>query len=88
MSEYELVLQGLCVICQKTFGVSIDQIEKSINLPVFIIIGSPNALDVLYFLLEITRKYRISLSNDLIENNVKWSLSELATEVLNCKQHS
>ena len=88
MSEYELILQDLCVICQQTFRVTTEQAENSINTPLFTIISNLNALDTLYFLLEIIRKFNVSLSSDMMENSVKLSLSELATEVIRCKQYN
>ena len=88
MSEYELILQDLCVICQQTFRVTTEQAENSINTPLFTINSNLNALDTLYFLLEIIRKFNVSLSSDMMENSVKLSLSELATEVIRCKQYN
>ena len=85
MSDYELVLQYLCEMFKETFGVSAEQIESNLNTPVCSIIHSPNAHDFLYFLLEISRKFHISLSNDMMENCMKWSLHDFVLDVMNCK---
>ena len=67
MPDHELVLQDLCEIFKKIFDVSSEQMENNLATPVYRIIQSPNAHDFLYFLLEISCMFHISLSNDMME---------------------
>ena len=85
MSDYELIFQDLCELFKETFDISVEQIKKNLNMPVSSFIHRPNAHDFLYFLLEISRKFHITLSNDMMENCMKWSVSEYAIEVMKSK---
>lgn len=85
MTEYELVLQDLCVICQKTFGVTNVQTENITRKPIAAFMSSTTAVDFLYFFLEISRTFRIALPNVLIENNIILNLEQIAQIVLNAR---
>lgn len=85
MFDYELVLQDLCELFKEIFGISGERIKNNLDMPVCRIIYSLNAHDFLYFLLEISRKFQVTLSNDMMENCMKWSIAEFAAGVLKSK---
>ena len=83
MLDFELVLQGVCDIFQKTFGVSIEQTENNRSAPIYKLVSNPNALNTVYFLLEISRKYRFTLSDDMMEYCTERSLEEITQKIVN-----
>lgn len=76
MLNYEFVIQDLCDICQRAFGVAFQKTKTDLNTPLCTIISNPNAIDSLYFFLEISRKLHIRLTDDMMLNFAKWSLAE------------
>jgi hypothetical protein len=82
LSDYELVLQDLCELFKEIFGISGERIMNNLDTPVCNVIHNLNAHDFLCFLLEISRKFRVVLPNDMMENCMKWNLSEFARAIL------
>ena len=84
MSDYELVLKELCTLCAELFDTSHVFLGNDLNAPIYALITPPNAISYLYFILETSRRFRVVLSNDMIENCTKWSLKDLADKLLEC----
>ncbi len=84
MSDYELISQELCVLCTDIFDISLERVENNLNTPICILIEPLNAITFLYFILEISRKYHVVLSNEMIEKCTKWSLKDYADILQKC----
>lgn len=82
MNNDDLVILIIKRILEQKFGIQFNDNSIDTKKPIYSFFGSPNAINCLYFLLEVSIRFHIPLSSNMIERGMKWNLSELANEVI------
>ena len=83
MNDNELIMNGIFEILRKITDVGGE--APKCSMPIGSYFADYSIVDHLYFLLEISRKFNIKLSNNILENYTNWNLLELSDAISHCE---